>query len=1681
MTAKGENANRPSGAEALPDLNVAPISAELPAEQHTERPVVERAVGELGLAAGTRQHDGWLTTAGTAAQLNYGFQAVSQAKEAVRATNPEWFKPSDDHKIELERIAPGGVEAIARVLAETHAPPPKGWVSRAHIESIIGMSKNYVYRHLNALCEQRPDWRTLATQGKKKTAYHDPNVIAAMLFKDTAAIPSGWLTPETIAVAHDIPLAKVTEAAAPLLVEQPDRQMNVKGYTFVSPEIATAVTQKLVDCPEGWLKDDTLLAETGWHRNYLNLCLDKLAVVQPELITDRTVHGKTVRYADPSALAKLQAIAAETPVPQPGRPPTKSANPPPELAENERRWGNTIIPAGWTGLTAVAKAVGRSASFIKETVDALCGTHPEWVIEVGGSRGSRFFSPEIIAAVQAADTQMERVPDGWKTRLNLAKTDKVSEARIKAILDPMRAEHPEWFGVFINDRGHEATALSPDAITYFRKELAEKHPLPPKGWMLTTELLKVLSAQGVSISRETLRQKANAYREENPGWFKDYRMSTTGRNREHYGPELIALLTAQLKGLVVPEQGWAPITDLAAELGVSNRTLREYAEPYRTEHPKWFGFYIKKGAGAVEQYHPDLVRALKGEYGGRESAPEGWQALSAYRGRLGMSATNAKALAESFRGEYPEWFCYYKDRGGKWTEHIAPDLGDELIALTTDSLESRLARVAARAEREELEQGIRALVNELKAGGTPQAEEFQALLHIFGVEQAVDILYRQHPKYSKLPVPYVRGILADYLGGFMTRRPEYSVEGLERAAPLLAHEVFREALKKIIKDNCLQLLKSYEDEAMNEGSLNAVMEHLAGIRRTISNSAHREAVYQICSEVETYYRLLYTATNKPDCFVDEISEKRTFPDINQRVNVLELALHQKILISDDMGAGKSASVIIAKEILGVKQALVVVPSNVLEVWEGYLSDAVGEDGRQLGYFKPGKAPRVLLVDDIYQLRTANPDEYDYVLISQERLNENRTNALGRFGFDMLIVDEVHKLKNIRSGKRAENLITLAEHISRSNQYLALLSGTPVPNKVQDIAITLKLLYPEQFGFMPNATLVGQILEGDILDLRALLLPRLQMKPLSKNAHMPLLHEVTHTIELTSQEEDFYNTLVEEEGLTGPEKLATLRRFTLNPQLLSPTPAFTGSKLAAVNAVLQEEFATHDRLVLFVNRYIQGILRGQSIIKSLSLPKDVRVMVIDGNVNKESRLEIQQQLTHGTGKMLLLVSGQTADVGVDFSAAQGVLSYNDPWSIYDRQQQIKRVYRPGVASDITAHHFVVKGTIEQGIHHYIETKYEAIEKLLRGVPISEIEKNLLRHAENADSDEGAAQDLADYYFSSWDKTRRLYGSIKEVSEPKFRRFLAEHEEEYAKTYAELSSSRSYPANVARVAATLLSRMMRERAQQPEKMRVLDLASGPHMLQRYAPAPLTNSVVSVDVNRRHFNHTATKAIVGSFIHVPIADKSVDYVNLSLGLHYTRFTPSTRKYERLRLMQEVNRVLQVGGLASFTMVYALNLPTTAPFHATMTALGFAVVKEYTGHVTGGNHLRTQVITLEKVGDCKRNLGQLVAQIGQDNLQGLKFSKTDTAIYNARKIVQGFRLGSQHITVELSDHDQAILAEEEAAITELETLRRQYPSIRSIPAEAIITRGMARIFNGRHYVLFKRLQTDPGTVAIR
>jgi SWI/SNF-related matrix-associated actin-dependent regulator 1 of chromatin subfamily A len=162
-----------------------------------------------------------------------------------------------------------------------------------------------------------------------------------------------------------------------------------------------------------------------------------------------------------------------------------------------------------------------------------------------------------------------------------------------------------------------------------------------------------------------------------------------------------------------------------------------------------------------------------------------------------------------------------------------------------------------------------------------------------------------------------------------------------------------------------------------------------------------------------------------------------------------LLTNKGCLLADDMGLGKTMMSIIAAIESGSEKILIVCPSAVKINWE-----------REIQYFqemdtsiiegKRWKDAKFTIINydilkNFHEIPDKNIREEDICWDSQELVKAN---------FDLIIIDEAHKLKNPNSNRGAimKDLCT-----NYGDKKVWLLSGTPVANRPMDYYNLLKLI------------------------------------------------------------------------------------------------------------------------------------------------------------------------------------------------------------------------------------------------------------------------------------------------------------------------------------------------------------------------------------------------------------------------------------------------------------------------------------------------------------------------------------------------------------------------------------------------------------------------------------------------
>ncbi|HRH31919.1 MAG TPA: SNF2-related protein [bacterium] len=1665
-----------------------------------------------------------LTKNALAKELGVDAITVERWAEEYRSAHPEWFQHYTKQDREYEYYHPDLIAELRSRVEKRPEVAPDGWMTRGAIAALLRIAHETIDRRMSSIREEHPEWFVNFLTPKKQVHEHFHPDLVALLLKEheqrARTAPEGWKTPVEIGLLFGESSVVVSRAASFYREEHPEwfgnyireTKKGLKSAEFLHPDLIALIKRDMESrephAPGGWMTNKAISSELKRSQGFIERLSDPYRASHPEWFKQfRTPQGITFEHYHPDLLVQIRSLLA----------------------------GREVRPEGWEGKGSLALRLGLSSETVGVIADGYRAMHPEWFknFEYRG-KVQEHYDPALIEIIEK-NTIKEVAPEGWMTKTATAWELKVSPNTIERMAQEYRSTRPDWFVSYSGAAKRVIEHYHPDLIENIRKELAERSPEAPEDWMTKSAISKVMNR-----STQTIEKISDNYRTEHPEWFADY-TDTVGKIVEHYHPDLIRVIESELlMGPIEAPSGWLTKTAIANVLKTSAYTVAGIARKYRSAHPDWFVSYADTTKKTAEHYHPDLIEHIRKELAERSpEAPEGWMTINAVCLLFDVSPELIGRLVNKHRESQPTWYQFYRSTGGD-KEYLHPDLieiirkelserlpeapegwltksgiakklrlpyhiarreiesiADRYPDLSGNYLDSSKRAAThfdpqfvellrehlleksqeVRDSKEDEKTKIIQYVSEVNRGQTLEGKAFQTLLALCGSSRAADILYRFKPEYKKFPPEYVRSILGDYLGECMVAKRPFRFEDVVEYHEYFSDPSFGEGLMEVIKADCLAFY--YRERKTSRKSdyqvIYAYLDRAVEALGDLKNKYIDDAI----EEVTAYFTRAFSL-EKPDRMVDYLVQNRDFPDINQRINTREIHEKQRVLIADEMGLGKSASVIFAKETLGIGTALLVVPSNVIELgtWQGYLSD----DQERKGYFKEGLAPRVLVINSPQDFDLAEGGDYDYVIISHERLNERNMPGLASLQFDMLVVDEAHKMKAI-SGKRSDRLLELARQVEGENKYLALLTATPAPNRVQDLAVSLKLLYPSEYAEITPRALAKQIIHGDVLDLRERLLQRMQMKSLEDSVEMPPLRERLEIVQLSPLEKDVYNAIVEDDELESTEKFSILRKFLLNARQFDPTPGLESAKVRELRESLVEKLATHSKIVVFVNDYIEGIIRGKdSIIGDLQLPPDVKTLVVHGE-NRSERAAIQEEFRNTEQKVVLLVSGQTSDVGVDFSAGEDVEFLNEPLTEYQRQQQRSRVYRPGIRRPLETKTYIAAGTIDEGVHQHIQTKFHAVEKILRGIPLSELEQRILE----SDSDEEMAEvevnpELGKFYFSTLQRLQKMFVLGKDIGEERFKEFVDRFGKEYAEGY-KTAGARSYQANVNRFAGGLIETFIEDREQQPHEIKILDIPSGPEMLRRHGSAKLANSIVSVDLNKEHFADAEGEHAVGSFTSLPYEDGTFDYLNCALGLHYTSYRPTKDDYERVRAFQEMNRVLKIGGRVVINEMFSLQFRDAEKFTRIAELLGFSVVNEYTGSVEAGSNYRSNVVTLEKKENALHDLKDIKRIMEAEGLRaGLKW-KIDTKIKlkDSRKIITSYEINGKSVECTPNAEDQSVIIEERRITTDGEALRDLHGNIPSIPREEVIDNKFIRIRPKTRYVLFKSLSSGNGAVVVR
>lgn len=623
---------------------------------------------------------GWKSYAQIAIEINKPETTVRRVTQKTKNTHPEYFQIYlNENKKIAEYLSPD----FARTFIEQYKDiedAPANWKTANALAFAIGKSYSSVKSIAEDQREIHPEWFKKYYNVKKRVDEHYSPELCEHIMKilaEYSEAPKGWLTVTALARQTDRANATISKVAEKYRDSNPDCfkiYLNAKGRPFehLSPALVEKIENEMnafEDAPEGWLPVGRLTALTGKDEKQITRIAEEYREKHPEWFKEYyNLGGGVSEHYAPELIALVQKKF-------------ENITPPPE---------------GWMNATQAARETKTGHRLFKMMVQKYTEQFPD---KFGFFQSTKkdpieFYSPEIVDMVKAEKNLQKEAPEGWITMSKIVEQVKRAQATITSAMNKYRESNPEWFGKYYQKSGNKCEHYAPELLEKMINELAittvttretdegeakaERVLIEsaPPGWMSIGALRKKLHK-----ADETITTAVDKYRASNPEWFKIYKAK--GYVTEHYAPELIAKIEADLNTHEVAPAGWKTISSLQDERGKQNfKKIREITDKYRESNPEWFKEYIDARKQVSEHLAPELVKIVKDGLEKMEKNlqdVEGWATSTSLVEQAGAAQQTIQRTAEKYRASNPEWF---KDIvGAKVTRiYYHPELAAILIS-----------------------------------------------------------------------------------------------------------------------------------------------------------------------------------------------------------------------------------------------------------------------------------------------------------------------------------------------------------------------------------------------------------------------------------------------------------------------------------------------------------------------------------------------------------------------------------------------------------------------------------------------------------------------------------------------------------------------------------------------------------------------------------------------------------------------------------------------------------------------------------------------------------------------------------------------------------------------------------------------------------------------------------------
>ena len=442
------------------------------------------------------------------------------------------------------------------------------------------------------------------------------------------------------------------------------------------------------------------------------------------------------------------------------------------------------------------------------------------------------------------------------------------------------------------------------------------------------------------------------------------------------------------------------------------------------------------------------------------------------------------------------------------------------------------------------------------------------------------------------------------------------------------------------------------------------------------------------------------------------------------------------ILADEVGLGKTieAGLILKEYMLRglVRKVLILTPASLLWQWYSELYEKFD------------------IVAGIQ--RTKWDWEYADVLIASldTAKREEHAQIIREIQYDMVIIDEAHKLKN--SATAAFKLVN-----SLQKKFCLMLTATPVQNDLKELYNLISLLKPGQLGSYRSfkAKFVKDKRTPKNPEELRKLLSQVLIRNKRGEGTVQFTKRIVHPIvvKLSPPEKELYDEIsafIKEVGRSASSigsvilPLITLQRevcssffaagMTIQKMLeknmaqASPSLLRLLEKAAYIRQnskcdVLEQLLPTFqgEKVIIFTEyRATQDYIRYRLERAGYS------TVGFDGRLSRGRKEYIKQQFFRNAQ---ILVSTESGGEGLNFQFCSIIVNFDLPWNPMRLEQRIGRVHRLGQTRDVHIYNLVTENTIEEHIMFLLHKKINMFEEIIGELDAILLQLNLDKSIES----------------------------------------------------------------------------------------------------------------------------------------------------------------------------------------------------------------------------------------------------------------------------------------------------------------------------------------------------------------